>query len=239
MIVGMKTFHEILAPNLKGRDFIVGDLHGMFDCLRSELTNVGFDPINDRLVSVGDLVDRGTDSLMCLGLLMNPWFFGVRGNHEQLMIDSMRGQDRKAWQRNGGEWADSYDKRALRRIAARARMMPLALTLHTRGGAKIGITHAECPVDDWDLIADAGANPELRHRIVWGRQVLEAGQPVNTRNVDLTIHGHTPIEAPARLGNALFIDTGCCYDGRLTLLQAEDALTFGTEEDEQPTRAVG
>lgn len=237
ILVGMRAFQETLKPNLRGRDFVVGDLHGMFDCLREALVDVRFDPTRDRLISVGDLVDRGGDSLMCLGLLMNPWFCGVRGNHEQMMIDSMRGGDRDLWRRNGGEWADSYNKRALRRIAARASLMPHVITIETRSGGRIGITHAECPVDDWDDIGAADKDKALKKSLVWGRSVLEAGRPVMTRNVDLTIHGHSPIDAPRRLGNALFIDTGCCYDGNLTLMDINDALTFGVADED--IRAVG
>lgn len=61
-----------------------------------------------------------------------------------------------------------------------------------------------------------------------------------TRNIDLTIHGHTPLDAPLLLGNALFIDTGCFQGGPLTLLEAEEALDlldgFGMED--APKRAV-
>lgn len=232
----MRIFHETLKPNLQGRDFIVGDIHGMFDCLRSGLVDVSFNPSRDRLISVGDLVDRGSESLMCLGLLMNPWFYAVRGNHEEMMIDAMRGGDRALWRSNGGRWADEFDKRALRRIAARARMMPQVLTLELKTGARIGIVHAECPVADWHDIDRTEKDAALNKRMIWGRSVLNQLEPPLTRNIDLTIHGHTPLDAPRRHGNALFIDTGCCYSGALTILEANEALAYGLEEG---VRAAG
>lgn len=39
------------------------------------------------MLSVGDLVDRGPDSIGCLKLLEAPWFHAVMGNHEQLLLN--------------------------------------------------------------------------------------------------------------------------------------------------------
>ena len=45
--------------NESGRDFVIGDLHGMTEFLFKLLDYVCFDPAKDRLFSVGDLIDRG------------------------------------------------------------------------------------------------------------------------------------------------------------------------------------
>lgn len=236
----MSKFHLLLKPNFRGRDFIVGDLHGMFDCLRAALTERDFNPATDRLISVGDLIDRGKDSLMCLGLLQNPWCFAVRGNHEEMMLEAMSSGERKTWYENGGQWSDGLGPRTLKRLGAEVRRLPHVITLETRSGARIGIAHAECPVDDWQDIKKAKNDPDLRESIVWGRRVVNERKPVATRNVDLTIHGHTPLEATLLLGNALFIDTGCCYDGALTMLEAEEALALAGigDMEEAPRRAA-
>jgi serine/threonine protein phosphatase 1 len=76
-----------LPANRAGRDFIVGDLHGCRKELDRLLQLVGFNRTVDRLISVGDLVDRGPYSLDCLLLLRSPWFHAVMGNHEQLMLN--------------------------------------------------------------------------------------------------------------------------------------------------------
>jgi serine/threonine protein phosphatase 1 len=70
-----------IAANSRGRDFVIGDLHGCLDQLQLKLALVSFAPERgDRLFAVGDLVDRGPDSLGCLNLLREPWFFSVLGN---------------------------------------------------------------------------------------------------------------------------------------------------------------
>ena len=50
------------ARNERGRDFVVGDIHGMFSALENFLEELSFDPGRDRLFSVGDLIDRGPES---------------------------------------------------------------------------------------------------------------------------------------------------------------------------------
>ncbi|MEQ1635292.1 MAG: metallophosphoesterase [Methylococcales bacterium] len=76
-----------LPANSHGRDFVLGDLHGCYQLLQDLLGQVNFNPAQDRLFSVGDLVDRGPDSLACLELLKEPWFYAVLGNHEAMLAD--------------------------------------------------------------------------------------------------------------------------------------------------------
>lgn len=76
-----------LPANTQGTDYVVGDLHGCFQLLQDALDKVFFDPACDRLFSVGDLVDRGPDSLKCLQLLAEPWFHAVMGNHEAMLAN--------------------------------------------------------------------------------------------------------------------------------------------------------
>ena len=78
--------HEI---NTEGKDYIVGDLHGCWDQFQFQLKLVGFDKSKDRMFSVGDLIDRGPDNAKCLDLIHEKWFFPVRGNHEDMMIDCL------------------------------------------------------------------------------------------------------------------------------------------------------
>lgn len=51
------------------------------------MLHVQLQPACDRLFSVGDLVDRGEHAIDALALLDFPWFFAVKGNHEEVMCD--------------------------------------------------------------------------------------------------------------------------------------------------------
>mgnify|MGYP005843135685 CR=1 FL=1 len=221
-----ESAHIRLPANRQGRDFLLGDLHGMHEAFGQALKACGFDPQRDRVISVGDLIDRGPDSPACLRLLEEPWFHAVRGNHEQLMLDVLDGREDPAlWTINGGDWSLAADLDGeLAGPVAQARNLPHALTLERPDAAAIGVTHAEYPRSDWAEIEQAAQDEHDRQAMLWGRRVIKGGRRQDTANVALTVHGHTPIEAPLRLGTALFIDTGAVYGGSLTLLTVEQAL---------------
>src|SRR5580693_7233947 len=68
-----------------GRTVIVGDVHGCRRELEQILERVAFGA-GDRLISVGDLVARGPDSLGVLDIVRRTGAIVVRGNHEQKLI---------------------------------------------------------------------------------------------------------------------------------------------------------
>lgn len=84
------TFLKTVPPNVEGRDFVVGDLHGCFDELTKLLMHVDFDPKIDRVFCTGDLIDRGPKSAECLSLLNKKWFFSVLGNHEDTLLNKLK-----------------------------------------------------------------------------------------------------------------------------------------------------
>lgn len=101
--------------NKKGRDFIVGDLHGCLWHLERLLDKARFDSACDRVFSTGDLADRGPDSPGCLRLLKEEWFYPVLGNHDQCLLHFLKGleegkgstQAEEALDilfHNGGDW---------------------------------------------------------------------------------------------------------------------------------------
>ncbi|MEY4642514.1 MAG: hypothetical protein RLZZ227_2508 [Pseudomonadota bacterium] len=64
--------------------YVAGDIQGCHDPLRRLLDKVAFEPANDKLWCVGDLVNRGPDSLATLRFLksLGASFTGVLGNHD-------------------------------------------------------------------------------------------------------------------------------------------------------------
>ena len=151
-----------------GRDFVVGDLHGCVDALRYLLREIGFDGARDRLFSVGDLVDRGTDSLAAVDLIDKPWFYPVLGNHEDSLISVATGtMRRQSWYAIGGAWAETVPDDQLAALAARLAKLPL-VRIVGEGGRRFNVLHAEFFGNDAEL--DAGDfHEDVRSQILWGR----------------------------------------------------------------------
>ena len=85
--------------------FVVGDLHGCFSLLEEKMNEAGFDKETDLMLSVGDLIDRGTQNIECLELIECDWFKPVLGNHELMAINSIvNGEDSRLWLMNGRNW---------------------------------------------------------------------------------------------------------------------------------------
>ena len=209
--------HLSFDRNIEGRDFVIGDLHGCHDLLMEVMENIEFDKSIDRMFSVGDLVDRGDKSMECLRLIDEDWFHAVSGNHEELMVNSLiHGEDSDLWHTNGGLWHFDEDPNELRALVGRAAKLPTAMTITTISG-RIGISHAQPPSLDWD---DA-RNPTDRDIQImrWARSWIENDAWGNVAGMHMTIHGHTIVESPVKVGNALFIDTGAVFSGKLVCME--------------------
>jgi serine/threonine protein phosphatase 1 len=87
----------------------IGDIHGCFDALG---TLIEFVPIatEDLVVALGDYVDRGPDSKLVIEWVIERTregrCFPLRGNHEVMMLDALRGQiPMQHWLQFGGDQA--------------------------------------------------------------------------------------------------------------------------------------
>jgi hypothetical protein len=72
------------------RNIIVGDTHGCLTELLELLDAVNYQEGLDRLVFVGDLIDRGPDPLGVLRLARESCAESVRGNHENSLLESRK-----------------------------------------------------------------------------------------------------------------------------------------------------
>lgn len=231
-VVLCKTMEE----NTRGKDFVVGDIHGCVDLLMQKLDDIGFDEQNDRLFSVGDLVDRGPDSIGSLELLRKPWFHACLANHEAMMLCYFGAYSSSCHSpadffRNGGTWAlnNESDEAGANLSDLLERVAQLPLAYHVQGKRPFNVCHADISqYRDVDLIEYN--NKKIRRsdadNMVWSRDVLyaisknpkeakigektvaiDSAQPF-LDGLSLTYCGHTVVRKLVLTQSHLHIDTG-------------------------------
>lgn len=217
--------HQHIPMNQVGQDFFVGDIHGEYDLLLATLAQCQFNFQCDRLFSVGDLVDRGENSIACLELLHKPWFYAVRGNHEEMLFAKENSELARIHRNAGGEWFFNCSATEQARLRALVEQYcPLAFTIESQFG-HIGVAHANAPLD-WSVLQNAQlVNTELLNDCAWSTkqyQQVKNGEVFNINKVKFVIHGHVNCARVTTNLNQLWIDT-LMRTRRLTVLSAQQA----------------
>lgn len=120
------TFHEpdfshyvktstlnVTSTDQPTRILFVGDVHGQFDDLQALLRKTNFDPAaGDVLVHTGDITTKGSlyDSRRVLQWMAKHHVPGVRGNHDQAVIDWIGWRDWISSTSAGKAWLNALDK---------------------------------------------------------------------------------------------------------------------------------
>ena len=129
--------------------YVVGDLHGSYQLLMSQLTTIDFDFENDLLICTGDLIDKGKENLECISLIDKPWFKSVRGNHEEMCIKGLFDLKlRQLHERNGGVWFYQLPSHHKYKIIKSFEDLPLVIELQLQE-KKIGVVHADIDIHEW------------------------------------------------------------------------------------------
>lgn len=201
-----QTKHHFIKANTKGRDFVVGDLHGHYKDLTQALEKIKFNKNKDRLFSVGDMINRGPDNVKCLKLLQKKWFFAVLGNHEILMLNAlMNDQCYPEWIKKGGHWFEELPPKKqdkIRRLIKKyLSKLPHSLTIQSKN-MSYGICHAD-PPRNWRRIQK---NKCLK-QLIWGRSRIRQNYKKTVKNIDRVFVGHTNQKRVKILGNVIYLDT--------------------------------
>ena len=208
---------ETFNKNEAGKDYVVGDIHGCFDLLNDKLYEIGFDKKKDRLFAVGDLVDRGPKSGDVDKWLEYPWFHSVMGNHEQFCIESLYDKDSAhGHYLNGGQWFHELCGSEKRRYA-KLLELPHIMEIEASIG-KVGIVHAECPLDDWNVFVIDDSS-EMLDAAMWGRDRFLHGDNSIVKGIDRIYVGHCPVDEVLVAGNHVYLDTGAVFCGKLTVME--------------------
>jgi len=208
--------HINLSPKNK-RVFVLGDIHGQLHTFLKLLKKIKYEPKKDLLISTGDLIDRGEHSLeLLMYFLNNPNIIVLAGNHEDLMVKSFSSRtdadySRYVWERNGGRWNNEVDQKLLKRISQMmVEQFYYAVTITLPKGKTVGITHGDIIGDTWLGEKFDGLPEKELTKLLWSRERAKGniGAAYNIKNIDYTVHGHTPRKNIDKYFNSIFIDTG-------------------------------
>jgi serine/threonine protein phosphatase 1 len=201
--------------------YAIGDLHGHLDALEQLLDQIQPDLTQERLVFMGDYIDRGpqpkgvVDYVLRLKNSAPPdQVICLKGNHETMFLNFLKGEDRQLFLLNGGlstlkdywgrEW-DQLEELVLppdhERFYRELRLYydtPRYIFVH--GGLRPGV-----PLEDQE-----------EEDLLWIRGEFITALDDFGR---LVVFGHTPFRQPLILPNKIGIDTGAVYGNALTCLK--------------------
>lgn len=199
---------------MKGRLIAIGDIHGCYREFEDLLDKLRLER-SDRVVLLGDLVNRGPDSGRVIALAREHAHLALLGNHELRLINYRKTGDPTHLKKNDYETLKQLDARAWAYIRA----MPL--TYHDRGDGIVLVHGGFLPHQPWRRqparvvtriqAIDKAGNPRKRSEAPsaphWSE--LWSGPP-------FVVYGHTPRPKVSHLKWSLGLDTGCVQGGYLS-----------------------
>ncbi len=218
---------------------LIGDIHGCYQELRDLLEKLGYrkDPVQGyrhprgrRVIFVGDLVDRGPDSLSVLQLAMTMKRAGnalvTLGNHDNKLLNYLVGGRVRI---DHGleltvaelEAVDPGARKALvQDITAWLRGLPPYLMLDQ---GRLVVAHAGLPEHLHGRLSRVVTACAVYGAVrpVWhhDRPGGETDWPASYHGKALVVFGHTPTPLVETRGNTVCVDQGCVFGGKLTALR--------------------
>ncbi|WP_257349126.1 bis(5'-nucleosyl)-tetraphosphatase PrpE [Pseudalkalibacillus decolorationis] len=225
---------------------VIGDIHGCYDELINLINELGYSrdqngilnhQDNRKLVFLGDLTDRGPESLKVVHfvyeLLENEVALYTPGNHCDKLYRYFCGRDVQI--RHGLETTvDEFKALSSNEqvtVASKFKKMVEEAALYLQ------------LADNQLIIAHAGIREEFigqRHKavrtfVLYGDITGERhpnGMPVRRdwakeyTGERTIIYGHTPVKEPRKAGSTINIDTGCVFGGSLTAYRYPEGQTI-------------
>ena len=217
------------------RIYAIGDVHGCSSKLDGLLALIADDAngADHTLIFLGDYVDRGPDSAGVIDRLISVQAthadaIFLKGNHEAYLLKFLTApDDHVEWLNWGGsETLASY---GIAGIASKSND-----ELATDFAAKLPDTHLAFMqqltlyhrIDD-HLFVHAGLKPGVsikdqnENDLLWIRDRFHNALPHERPDVTV-VHGHQRGRKPINLDWRVCVDTGACYDGKLTAVALHD-----------------
>jgi serine/threonine protein phosphatase 1 len=196
------------------RVIAVGDIHGCADEFEMLLEKLALTR-RDRLVLLGDLVNRGPDSARVIALARQHAYCALLGNHELRLLNYRRTGDPSHLKKNDYDTLKQLDAKAWAYLAA------MSLTYRVPHQGTVFVHAGFLPGSPWRTqiarvvtriqVVGPDGEPHKRSEFPEAKHWSELWQ-----GPPFVVYGHTPGPQPVRLKWSLGIDTACVQGGALT-----------------------
>jgi serine/threonine protein phosphatase 1 len=220
--------------------FVIGDIHGCLEELACLLESLSLEPL-DRLVFLGDYIDRGPDSRGVVSHLIDLKDKGkqdvifLKGNHEDMMLSylGLQGRHGEMFLFNGGD-ATMASYGLSRRNNHPQGLLAAMPNDHLEFFKGLRVYYLMEPF----LCVHGGIHPrkpmaeQVEEEVLWIRDEFIQ----NTHALPYTVlFGHTPLkEVLFHLPYKIGLDTGLVYGNWLSCLEVNEKVLFqikrGTKE---------
>lgn len=207
---------------MKERILAVGDIHGCYTKLISLMKRVKINPEKDKLVFLGDYIDRGDQSKEVVEYLIHlkkemPSAVFLLGNHEQMLLEYLSRENINSFLINGGKKTlDSYfGDGGLSSYQDPKIIFP---------PEHLEFFNSLFPYYEWKdyIFVHAGLRDgiSLEHQdpfdLLWIREDFYFSNFTFGKTV---VFGHTPFQQPFIYKQKIGIDTGAAYGNKLTCVE--------------------
>jgi len=211
--------------------YAISDIHGCYDQLIHLLDQIPPLGPDDKIIFLGDYIDRGPKSYEVVQHLLQlpkESTIFLKGNHEDLLLEYIEGDygAYTCWIRNGGEETIKSYNNAVGGSNDEEFQIPQEHLDFYRNLILFYET-------EHYFFVHAGLNPyrsltdQSKEDLLWIRDpfILSKKKLPTDRKV---IFGHTPLKSPLVMEDKIGIDTCCFMTGRLTCLQLPDEKFYTT-----------
>ena len=220
-----RHLEEVLQDTLDSGNkvLIVGDIHGYKETLNSLISNLNLG-LEDIVVCLGDMVDRGPDSVGVVNLFMcENNLYSLKGNHEEMLLSD--------WLKTGGfgNYSDTgfwstiepLTREKMQRIRKFISSLPTEIVLE-----KFRLVHAGyC-----DMPYSSNLEQQTDNERLWSRDIFTVNYPFDPERT--IIVGHTVIQNYGIIEDEeVWISEKLLGDGRPSAIGIDTGVFLQREEN--------
>jgi len=217
-------YHVSIDIDASKRTIVIGDIHGCLEELKRLLAELDYDPQNDIVFLIGDLVNKGPNSIGVVEYAMENNFYAIRGNNEDRILGYLTRS------RMEPSYVFTKESRYLLDLSEKQvtwlKNLPYTMTIKSERYPDVVLVHA-------GLMPTVPIEEQCPYLMVKMRGIIDGKTQIGTDHKDakpwvdfwegpeLVIFGHDSERGLQKTEHAIGLDTGCVYGGKLSAIVLE------------------